>query len=159
MGPCFCDCNDFCCIINDESVNVANRFGFTTTSSMNQSQPLLSTIKYLSIGNSTHPYIRDVYTIPSLKRNRLCKRLVLQAEELVRHSKDTFWLDNWIVETAMQHEHDNLCDLEHFAWNIFRQHVQNYVTNEEVKQGDNKVLAHLIFQLICHCSFFTSIPI
>ena len=141
MGPCFCDCKDFCCKINDESVNAANRFGFTTTSSTNQVKPPLATIKYLSNSKSTNSYIRDVYTISSLNINRLTKRLVLQSEELVRHSKDTFWLDARIVDTAVQHERDNLCDLEHLAWNIFCQHVQHYISNEELKQGDNRQVA------------------
>ena len=140
MGPCFCDCNEYCCKLYVESIDVANRLGFTMTNDNGQIQeaPLLMN-NYLRHNLPTHSYIRDVYTIPALKENRFQDCLILQCKELVRLSKDTFWLDSSIVDASMQPKDSMLCELEYFAWNIFRQHVQHYVdTNEETTRGNKE---------------------
>jgi hypothetical protein len=48
--------------------------------------------------------------------------LASQAQELVRHSKSTFWLDTGFVEN----QGENLCVLEKFAWRVFQQHTRHY---------------------------------
>ncbi len=136
MGPCFCDCNDFCCKLYDESVNAVKRLGFTDSDRTKPIQTSLTTINYLSNTMSTDLYVRDVYTIPDLNEQIFLEYLVRQSKELVQHSKDTFWLDAKIVETSLQHTNDSLCELENFAWAIFRQHMQHYGANEDIKQSD-----------------------
>ena len=135
LGPCFCDCNDFCCKIYDESVNAVKRLGFTDTDRTKPIQTSRTTINHLSNTKSTDVYVRDVYTIPDLNEKRFLKCLIRQSKELVQHSKDTFWLDANIVE---QQKNDSLCELEKFAWTIFRRHMEHYGANEDIKQGDQE---------------------
>jgi hypothetical protein len=116
VGPCFCDCSDLNCSIVSQSIIEANRLGFSTSNDDN----FRSTVK---CEEPTSSYIRNVYHINLLNDDEFRRRLILQANELVRHSKDTFWLD---AETGLRFERDNLCDLECFAWRIFLQHMENY---------------------------------
>jgi hypothetical protein len=129
MGPCFCDCRDGSCRIADASVQEAARIGLETTVDSDCPCPSLSipSIKrtHENEESSCPTYIRDVYHIPLLRNDAAFQnRLVRQAKELIRHSRDTFWLD--AVEKDAKRNEESLCDLELLAWQVFHRHWKHY---------------------------------
>lgn len=117
-GPCYCDCRDMGCSIGEQSDAEAARLGISAPAS-----DCLSVEEH-SIDKSA--YIRDGFRIPLLENTVTLSRLALQALELVKHSRDTFWL-----EAGADLESDkSVCELELLAWRIFRQHMQHYGLKE-----------------------------
>lgn len=129
MGPSFCDCQDMKCCILNISIDEALKLGFEAAINQSSFKPPVS------VNKLTDLYIRDIYHIPKLQDRAFREYLVCQARELVRHTKDTFWLDAKILNHSKQLDSQNLCEIEHFAWNIFSRHVENYSANNE---GDEK---------------------
>lgn len=126
MGPSYCDCCDIGCIILEESIAEATRLGIVsgTSGSYCPCEPKLPPTSACleTAATAASSYIRDVYGIPAMADAELGCRLALQAKELVKHSRDSFWID---AETAESNE-GSLCELELLAWKIFRRHVQHY---------------------------------
>ena len=54
--------------------------------------------------------------------------LVKQAQELIEHSKETFWVDKSSSTSP------NLCVFEQLAWSIYQRHVQNYESLHGISQ-------------------------
>jgi hypothetical protein len=125
MGPCYCDCRDIGCKIVEESRAEAARLGISLSDTNCYCKtaalptPLSSGRENESTEESS--YIRDVFRISILAEATMSSRLTFQAKELVKHSRDTFWLD---AATAL--DEGSLCDLELLAWRIFRQHMHHY---------------------------------
>jgi hypothetical protein len=66
-------------------------------------------------------YVMDAYSIPLLSQeNGLYSVLCKQAHELIKHSRETFWVDAGLVDQA------NLSALERMAWAIYTRHLQYY---------------------------------
>lgn len=132
MGPCFCDCVDGSCEIAEESILEATRIGINSPDNSHppcHSLPVSPIQKNNENEESSSPsYIRDVYHVPLLQNNVAFRhRLVQQAKELIRHSRDTFWLDTKeMAEGVTQPQSDKICDLELLAWHVFRRHVEQY---------------------------------
>jgi hypothetical protein len=129
MGPCFCDCVDFCCKIVDESIVEAKRLGIEMTMDNTprfQLMPLAPKQRH-NDANTLSSYTQDVYHISMLRNTILRNRLILQAKELIQHSRETFWLDAETTETLTNSSSSSkLCELEYLAWHIFRRHVAHY---------------------------------
>jgi hypothetical protein len=69
-------------------------------------------------------YVRDAFTIKMLvEEDELYDRLQFHCKELVKHSRETFWLDATMDASTF-------CDLELLAWSIFQQHVKHYNLQE-----------------------------
>jgi hypothetical protein len=139
MGPCFCDCIDGSCQIADESNLEATRIGIYTTDDSNlpcQSLSIASLKWNHENGkSSSHSYVRDVYNIPLLRNDVAFRaRLVQQAKELVRHSRDTFWLDVGELANDARLWNDNLCDLELLASQVCFRHLENYCSVDEQRE-------------------------
>jgi hypothetical protein len=98
----------------------------------------------------TH-FVRDVFHIPTLHDNEDFVRLLRrQAETLVQHSKETFWIDYQQNQNQNDdHDHDALtgnsspdntmnggdgggrrCALESLAWAVARNHIQHYASSQ-----------------------------
>lgn len=130
MGPCYCDCSDIGCKIADESKAEADRLGILSfDGKLCSYKPVIAGSappagEKVAAGEPS--YIRDVFRIPLLDDTTTSYRLTLQAKELVKHSRDTFWLD---ADTVSDND-GSLCDLELLAWKIFRQHMHHYNLRE-----------------------------
>jgi hypothetical protein len=143
MGPCYCDCDQVGnCTIYQDSLKKAQEMGMVLeTEELLQKQKEEEAAAAAACGNQEAPtYIQDVYNIPSLleqpiapsthgdndddddgttETTTLADRLVEAACELVKHTKETLWVD-----ASMQHT--TLHPLEQLAWAIFQRHVQHY---------------------------------
>jgi hypothetical protein len=65
--------------------------------------------------------------ITSTTSNRtLTDLLINQAHELIRHSKETHWVDQSMVQEENDQNVMTLSPLERLAWSIFQHHVQHY---------------------------------
>lgn len=103
MGPSYCDCSQLeggCCI-QETSQAHADRLKVMPLASSASSTP--------EKDNCT----TDVYQIQSFP----AERIAFEAEQLVQHSKETFWIDA---------DAPRLCALEQVAVRIMRQHVETY---------------------------------
>jgi len=69
-------------------------------------------------------FIQDVFCIDRISDDvHICNKMVEQAIELVKHTRDTHWLD----ETLMENEESSpLCELERLAWLVYCQHAKYY---------------------------------
>jgi hypothetical protein len=117
MGPSYCDCRAVGCQIASESDDAAARCGTIVPSSTTGHCPAP-----IAEPNHGADYILDVYRLPVLEDISFRDALVAQATDLVNHSRDTFWIDDTIVEDQEQ----SLCLLEAFAWKIFLRHREKY---------------------------------
>jgi hypothetical protein len=137
MGPSYCDCREHAmqsCRIAIESHQHARGLGIaasapqppTTVPSLPSQLPQGSLDESSSTESpsSSPNYIRHVYQIRGIKetaKSSTC--LAQQAHELVRHSRDTFWLDH---ENEASTIDTDWCDLERVAHMIYRRHVSHY---------------------------------
>ena len=73
------------------------------------------------------PFVCDVFDIPQL---RPCDRLVEQALELIKHTRDTHWISLKSMLDEKDRcdfsQFDELCELEILACSIFLRHVEAY---------------------------------
>ena len=127
MGPCYCDCNHIgsCHILPESQREATKLFGqqagrilssehhrLLESNQEQQEQP--------KVESSNLPF-QEVYEVPELLSHEVRSGLVLQAQELIRHSKETFWLDMDIVRNVQ-----DLCALERLAWKIYQRHMSYY---------------------------------
>jgi hypothetical protein len=120
IGPSYCDCEALLeggCKIIGRSAKTAHRLGIFKTVFENS-------ITKRPTGEDGK-YVQQTFSIPALDDDDLCSALCLQSEELVKHSKETFWLD---ASTDLEH----CCLLEKLAWHIYRNQI-----NEYKLQGDD----------------------
>ena len=117
IGPSYCDCQQIGqgCGIKEASRVEAQRRGvlFDTASASNKKTkkgPLASVAK------------SQISYISALERGATSRILQGQARELIKHSKETFWLDS----TAMTDREADHCDLERLASRIWERHVEAF---------------------------------
>jgi hypothetical protein len=117
-GPSYCDCHQLAagCKLEDCSREKAAQLDLC--------QGCLhvdSAVREVSCQDGDDvQYVRDVFTIRALiKEDQLYSRLQLHCKELVKHSRETFWLDDKM-------DVSKFCDLELLAWSVFQQHVKHY---------------------------------
>jgi hypothetical protein len=134
MGRAYCDCDRLgsACHLRKESVQVAAaRFGIIEDSVNGEAaaaaiaaSPLACLVD--NFKDAPSGYLQDAFVLPPLQDDDVVStELIEQAQELVRHSKETFWLD----ANSSNHQIEDLCSLEQLAWNIFRRHSEVYLTN------------------------------
>lgn len=124
VGPCYCDCHDLgCCNIRDVSERRADCLGIRQGSCC--SQP-----KELQPYHSSSSFDNQVYQIGLLGDQKMREKLVKQAIELVKYSKDTFWIDE-----SRFSDGTSLCDLEMFAWTIYQHHKAENTWQETELSG------------------------
>ncbi|GKY92836.1 hypothetical protein MPSEU_000253200 [Mayamaea pseudoterrestris] len=125
MGPSYCDCNSLSkgCDIQQSSLEEAARvMAGNANNSILQCTELNDDIASDSDNCQDFQCNLDAYCIPILKQNDdLHNKLCLEARELVQHSRETFWVDQYIAESSK-----HLCVLEEIAWAIYQRHAQNY---------------------------------
>ena len=130
-GPCYCDCDHVGnCLIFQKSLVEAERIGVVNNSNQ-QVSPIEEPSKESQQieGPARTTYIQDVYDIPILQDVTTAETLVQQAQELIQHSKETFWVDK------VSSSNTELCSFELLAWGIYQRHLQHYDINNNVMNG------------------------
>jgi len=156
MGPSYCDCNRLGnCKLYQKSLREAERLGMIIPTAVSSSS---KDVVVSSSPPSSTTYIRDSFDIPILQQkgdnedtNTLANLLVEQARELIRHTKETHWVDETVIGST---NNDNdvapspnmLCLLESLAWSIFQSHRERYknmiVGSDDVGDGDGSSSSH-----------------
>lgn len=130
MGPCYCDCDHKGhCTIRSKSRAQADRLlpqkVDTRTSSNNNinnsstSSTSNNDNKVITSSKITVDHLQEVFEIPCLKKQIMSTLITEEAQELIRHSKETFWIDR-------ASQYNDLCTLEALALKIYLHHVQYY---------------------------------
>jgi hypothetical protein len=122
MGPSYCDCDCIgnCTIVHNSLIE-AKRLGME--SSRIPEKP--SDLKEDKRSDQRTDIMCDVYSIPTLQDSEISSILVEHAQELIKYSKETHWVDK-------NSNLGELCPLEKIAWKIFQHHSQQY---ESTLQG------------------------
>eukprot|EP00980_Cylindrotheca_fusiformis_P013941 scaffold3621_cov114-Cylindrotheca_fusiformis.AAC.6 len=116
IGPSYCDCDCIgnCSIFHNSRIE-ADRLGISSfvaeesaTDVNDEKQP-----------NEGENVMWDVYSIPSLHDSSAASTLVEHAQELVKYSKETHWLDK-------NSNLEELCPLEQLAWKLMQCHSIHY---------------------------------
>ena len=153
---CDCDQLGDCSILHQSNVE-AERLGIsknnTKPASEIQPPPQVTSVVTVPQEQEEKPenkndgtenkYVQDVYQIPVLLQPAEASRhtsdetmassltvtdmLIDQAHELIRHTKETLWVDHSMM-VSMANDVDNVeySPLEFLAYSIFQKHVQNY---------------------------------
>jgi hypothetical protein len=119
MGPSYCDCD--CvgnCLIYQKSLIEAERLGVVSSK---EASPPTEESKPQQAESPTTMYVQDVYDIPILQNATTANILVQHAQELIQHSKETFWVDKSSSSSSTE-----LCAFEQLAWSIYQRHGQHY---------------------------------
>jgi hypothetical protein len=147
MGPATCDCNhiDGCCKIYDRSIQEAERLGIIKQRRKQQEgdeQEIFhdddddrSTTNCCYKKDEPASMTKEVLEVPFLQDATINNFLVHQAKELIRHTKETHWVDEKLVSTCTT----KLCQLESLAWSIYQHHRHRYETilnNDDEGSGD-----------------------
>jgi len=137
MGPSYCDCNRLGnCKLYQKSLREAERLGIIpiSTGGHRWKQQEISPCS---------SYIREVFDVPILQDEdaMFTTLLVRQAQELIRHTKETHWVDKTLVSDVDENNNNNnsndddeslpkqLCLLENLAWSIYRSHQERHLNN------------------------------
>ena len=128
MGPSYCDCSNMGnCKLHEKSLQEAQRLGI-----------VLPEEKEESNANASLPedFVREAFDVPMLQsfdsdnpQSSLSSLLVEQAQELIKHTKETHWIDESVVNMQCEddvQDHQQLCLLESLAWSIYRSHRERY---------------------------------
>ncbi len=110
MGPCYCDCRQI--LVGCRIVNESDR----------EAKRLLNGRPCLSQKPSTNrplTSVKDSRLFSLIEGKEVADRLQLQTQTLVKHSKETFWVDPSIDPIE-------LSELELLAWTILNGHCQRY---------------------------------
>jgi len=144
MGPCYCDCREIGCSIATPSQAEAERLGLSLVHSSSSSKAAAAAAAIAHCNSEPDDfYVRSVFQVPLLQDQNCTQRLRAQAQELVKHSRETFWLGADVVLRDDNNNDDddeqeaknarsrtpstsNLCELEQLAVLIFRQHWKHY---------------------------------
>jgi hypothetical protein len=175
MGPSYCDCpfnTKYPCRIAHASQQEAERLQIqpfqlhrqrndfpgsddncrnikqvneTTTKDEQAASTIIIRSEKKQTNSCTH-FVRDVFHIPTLHDNEALIRLLRQqAETLVQHSKETFWIDYHHNSHSNDSGHVftgtsnnggggdgfGCCALESLAWAVARNHIQHYAASQE----------------------------
>jgi hypothetical protein len=138
MGPSYCDCHRLGnCKLYEKSLREAERIGVTPTSCSSGRQ---TQRKQQEDSSSSNSYIQEVFDIPILQdgdNKNLATLLIQQARELIRHTKETHWIDKTLIATSRDDDNNSnddvdvscpkkLCLLENLAWSIYQSHQERY---------------------------------
>jgi hypothetical protein len=124
VGPCYCDCHELgCCEIRDVSKRKADYLGILQGSCCSKSEDL-------QLHQCSSSFAHRVYQIGLLDDPTIREKLLNQATELVKYSKDTFWIDESCFADGA-----SLCDLERFAWIIYQHHKAESRWQETKQSG------------------------
>mmetsp|Transcript_11648 Transcript_11648/g.33512 ORF Transcript_11648/g.33512 Transcript_11648/m.33512 type:complete len:555 (-) Transcript_11648:2375-4039(-) len=135
MGPSYCDCNRLGnCLLYEKSLQKAKQLGIVAQAAPgkeNKSKPPSSL-------SSSTSFIREAFDIPILQQGttetsdaELATLLVEQARELIRHTKETHWIDDSVIQNTTDNvgnasNPQKLCLLESLAWSICLSHRERY---------------------------------
>jgi hypothetical protein len=132
-GPSYCDCHQLAdgCKLEECSREKASQWDLSQGClQVDNAVPKVSASDSCKVPlqdgeeDDDDHYVRDAFTIKMLvEEDELYARLQLQCKELVKHSRETFWLDATMDKSS-------LCDLELLAWSIFQQHIKHYNLQE-----------------------------
>lgn len=118
MGPCYCDCDHKGkCSIRAISQAQADR--------LLPPKSLDSSHTNRNSDSSSHDpllngHLQRVFDVPCLQNAEFSAAIAEEAQELIRHSKETFWLDK---DSAPS---DSFCRLEALAYKIYEHHRRHF---------------------------------
>jgi hypothetical protein len=126
-GPSYCDCHQLSagCKLETCSREKASQLDLSQGClKVDSAVPKVSVSGFCKVlnqnGDDDNQYVINAFTIKMLlEEDELYNSLQLHCKELVKHSRETFWLDA-TMDTS------TFCDLELLAWSIFQQHVKHY---------------------------------
>ena len=132
MGPSYCDCSRLGnCKLHKRSMQEAERLGILAIDKerFRQQKTSLPTTQ-----SSPEDYIREAFDMPLLQHCKnsdatIISLLIEQARELVRHTKETHWIDEAVINTNSENDalsQKGLCWLESLACSIYRSHRERY---------------------------------
>ncbi len=118
MGPSYCDCSRMGnCKLHEKSVKEAERLGVIPKDQGEE--------KVASTNASLEKFVREAFDIPMLQtfsdKPLLSSLLVEQAQELIKYTKETHWIDETMVDGLQE-----MSLLESLAWSIYRSHKERY---------------------------------
>ena len=133
MGPSYCDCNKIgksTCQLTERSEREAKRLGVLfsenddSTSSSSSSSATAAAVVVVEEARLIDGIEQtQVFRIPVLEESTteviVTKILQEQAKELVKHSRETFWVDT-------SQNRSDMCDLERLALRILEQHTDAF---------------------------------
>ena len=126
MGPSYCDCPESGCTIYRDSVSKASALVQSNLLASKVSFPMVETTTAATPG--TFDYHHNLFSIPSLIESPLYRKgLCDEAMELVKYSKETFWLETSPVDG---------CGLEQLAWRLYEAHRHNHILNPIARVDD-----------------------
>lgn len=120
MGPCYCDCDHVgeCSILQQSQVVAERLLGPHSASATKTS---VRERGMAALNDSGSP-LQEAFDVPSLHSTENSTFLVAQAEELIRHSKETFWVDKTVAFTTDRPR----SAFELLAWKIYKRHRKYY---------------------------------
>ena len=84
------------------------------------------------IKGSQFPFLCDVFDVPLL---RPCDTFIKQAQELVKHTRETHWVS--CRQSNIDSDYEEMCDLEKLAYSIFQRHTIAYDLENIVNNNNN----------------------
>jgi hypothetical protein len=148
MGPSYCDCSRLGnCKLYEKSLREAERLGIVQKDSRQQEQQREVVTPITQ--SPPEDFVREAFDISILQqvendntRSSLSSLLVEQARELIRHTKETHWIDETVIGTNRDGEGDasgqkKLCLLESLAWSIYLSHRERYKNTLLCDDDDN----------------------
>lgn len=116
MGPSYCDCDCIGnCSIFSKSLKEAERLGMSSTRMLESPSDATAEKEVDKDGG----IMSNVFCIPTLQGSDISSSLVQHAQELVKHSKETHWVDK-------NCNLDGLSPLEKLSWNLFEHHAKQF---------------------------------
>jgi hypothetical protein len=123
MGPSYCDCHRLGnCKLYQKSMEEAARIGMVLSD--DQALPLPTT------------FVQEAFDVPILQKQdendsseeTFAFLLVEQARELIKHTKETHWIDEAVIQSNTDQSNGTkaVCLLESLAWSIYQSHRDRY---------------------------------
>ena len=121
MGPSYCDCRDLSIECSIYKASQAKVQGLSSRPASDATKEGSAEMYPEPTGSSQ--YYRGAFSMPDLEHTSTLESLCNEATELVKHSKDTFWLDKLPDEPS---------GLEQLAWYVY----QNQEAIHGLQEGD-----------------------
>jgi hypothetical protein len=120
MGPAYCDCQTTvggtCCRLQEASQKEAKRISVP-------SEGMKEHFVAPPLSREEDSFVQEAFTISSLDNDQYCDLLVREATELIKHTKDTHWLN---LSSTKPDDDNKYSKLEELALTILRRHVKAY---------------------------------
>ncbi len=126
-------CNVGCKLI-EKSKQIANKLNLHHLNEGKNDFDLGIHVPILRKKDSQFPFVCDVYDVPSI---RPCDTLIEQAQELIKHSRETHWVSCRQNNNTDMHDFHDLCELEKLAYLIFQRHLIAYELEHVVGASSN----------------------